>query len=410
MTKHLNVAELFAGVGGFRVGFERVSKSFFKTVYANQWEPSTKIQHAYNCYVHNFGESDSYQFHDNTDISIVATLLQENPRYIKDKINLLVGGFPCQDYSVATTKAKGIQGKKGVLWWEMAKIIKIKKPDYLLLENVDRLLMSPGKDQRGRDFLIMLSILNEYGYDVEWRVVNAAEYGFVQRRKRVFIFAYKRKSNIAKSINYEKKNFTVLTKELKIIKDAISEDPIDISQQTLQSISDNGTHHFYNYGNMRSGIIRSMKVSTDYSGPWTYLEDIVEKGRVDDEYYLSEDQMKRIFAAKDGGKKERIAKNGFRYFYSEGKMSHYDNIPKKPGRTMLTSEGTINRSTHIIKDKNGNYRFLLPTEAETLNGFEKNWTESIPFKNKRYFMMGNALVTDVVEQIGKSIRYFENKN
>ncbi len=406
MSNKIKVAELFAGVGGFRVGFERVSKSFFDTVYANQWEPSTKIQHAYDCYVSNFGETNSKQFHDNTDISIVNDLLEKNNKYIKDNIDLVVGGFPCQDYSVATTKAKGLQGKKGVLWWEIDRFIKSKNPNYLLLENVDRLLMSP-KIQRGRDFLIMLGVLNDHGYNVEWRVVNAAEYGFVQRRKRVFIFASKRNSKISKEVDLKSlKNKTVLTKNLKIIKTEATDD-FDITGRSIQDLSDSGTFHFFNYGYMVKGKIFTMKADALYEGQYKTLEDILEKN-VGNDFYLNKEQEDRIFGMKDGGKRERTTKDGFTYFYTEGKMSRHDNIQGRPARTMLTSEGTLNRSTHIIKEK-GRYRFITPIEAERLNGFDDEWTSSIPYKNKRYFTMGNALVTDVVESIGKAIKYYETK-
>jgi len=178
------VAELFAGVGGFRLGLERGG---WKTVWANQWEPATKVQYAADCYISHFPDQEKNPDF-NTDISVVTAKLEEDASVIPDH-TLLVGGFPCQDYSVATTQAKGMLGKKGVLWWEIEKIVQAKKPQYLLLENVDRLLVSPSK-QRGRDMAILLTCLKK-DYAVEWRVINAADYGFPQKRRRVFIFAVK---------------------------------------------------------------------------------------------------------------------------------------------------------------------------------------------------------------------------
>ena len=193
MNKQMNVInqtirtiELFAGVGGFRIGLEKAKRnnSEFKIVWSNQWEPSTKTQHASDVYCARFG----FENHCNEDIATVD--VSEIPDH-----DLLVGGFPCQDYSVASTlkNSHGLVGKKGVLWWEIHRIIRDKKenaPKYLLLENVDRLLKSPAS-QRGRDFAIILSSLNELGYAVEWRVINASEYGMPQRRRRIFIFATK---------------------------------------------------------------------------------------------------------------------------------------------------------------------------------------------------------------------------
>lgn len=186
------VCELFAGVGGFRIGLEKADSNW-ETVWANQWEPGKKSQHAFDCYVTHFGKKDNYI---NEDIASV------DKSTIPDH-NLLVGGFPCQDYSVARTGAKGIEGKKGVLWWQIRDILEEKQPKFVLLENVDRLLKSPS-NQRGRDFGVILACFNDLGYTVEWRVINAAEYGFAQRRRRTFIFACKNDTNYYKSIKNEK--------------------------------------------------------------------------------------------------------------------------------------------------------------------------------------------------------------
>ncbi len=149
----LRVAELFAGVGGFRLGLEKNNQ--YDIVWSNQWEPSTKMQHASMVYEKRCGGEN----HSNQDIATVE--VSEIPTH-----DVLVGGFPCQDYSVATTlhNSKGLIGKKGVLWWSIHKILKDKKnkPKYLFLENVDRLLKSPST-QRGRDFSVMLKSLEKLG-------------------------------------------------------------------------------------------------------------------------------------------------------------------------------------------------------------------------------------------------------
>ena len=205
MPNKIKVAELFAGVGGFRLGLEgwekksassgytKPIKSIYEIVWSNQWEPSTKTQHASLVYEKRFGKSG----HSNEDITTVdvATIPDHD---------LLVGGFPCQDYSVATTlkNSKGLIGKKGVLWWSIHKILgeKKKKPKYIFLENVDRLLISPSK-QRGRDFAIILKSLDDLGYAVEWRVINAADYGMPQRRKRIFILGYSKNTTLYKNLS-----------------------------------------------------------------------------------------------------------------------------------------------------------------------------------------------------------------
>src|SRR3990172_2866355 len=136
-TGKIKVVELFAGVGGFRLGLEKASNKY-KIIWSNQWEPATKSQHASNIYVKRFGKEN----HSNKDIAQV--LSSDIPDF-----DLLVGGFPCQDYSVARilSQAEGLKGKKGVLWWEIYRILneKKEKPQFLILENVDRLLKSPAK-------------------------------------------------------------------------------------------------------------------------------------------------------------------------------------------------------------------------------------------------------------------------
>ena len=185
MAKHIiKVVELFAGVGGFRIGLEGASDAY-ETIWNNQWEPSTQRQDASLVYQARFGRKG----HSNKDINTVAT--HDIPDH-----DLLVGGFPCQDYSVAATLSKsgGIEGKKGVLWWQIYRILNEKgdkRPQYIFFENVDRLLNSPAT-QRGRDFAIILSSLADLGYVVEWRVINAAEYGMPQRRRRTYIVGYQR--------------------------------------------------------------------------------------------------------------------------------------------------------------------------------------------------------------------------
>ena len=133
------ICELFAGVGGFRLGFDRLG-SGWETVWFSQWEPGARTQWAHGCYVHHFGDLPDLDgaYHTGEDISTV------DKSRLPDQ-TLLVGGFPCQDYSVAHTLAssKGIEGKKGVLWWQIRDILETKQPPFCLLENVDRLLRSP---------------------------------------------------------------------------------------------------------------------------------------------------------------------------------------------------------------------------------------------------------------------------
>ncbi|MEW6607450.1 MAG: DNA (cytosine-5-)-methyltransferase [bacterium] len=400
------VIELFAGVGGFRVGLNEVylsqdgktvEKDNFKFIWANQWEPSTKTQHAYECY--------KYRFNDNTISNEDITTV--NKKGIPDH-TLLVGGFPCQDYSVARSlsKEQGIQGKKGVLWWQINDILEIKRPPFVLLENVDRLIKSPST-QRGRDFGIMLRCFDDLGYAVEWRILNAADYGHAQRRRRIYIFAYHKSTKFYHRI-FEVKPKDILfqdglfAKTFPIINDDIFMKEINISKSNftdLVVVSNKFKFPFENSGFMIDGIIHTAKTHPAYIKPRP-LKDIIENRQVEMSYYLNDSKEK--FEYLKGSKRVPREKNGIKYTYSEGKMTFPEDL-SLPGRTMLTSEGTVNRSTHVIEDSTGRLRILTPIETERLNEFPDNWTNTGMPTKRRYFMMGNALVTGLVKKLGHHI-------
>lgn len=392
------VTELFAGVGGFRLGFEKAS-SEWEFVYANQWEPSRKSQWAYDCYINHYGESKN---HTNVDINKVDKSSIPNHE-------VLVGGFPCQDYSVARTQAKGIQGKKGVLWWEIYETLKEKEPSFLLLENVDRLLKSPS-NQRGRDLGIMLFGLHQLGYSVEWRVINAAEYGLPQKRRRIFIFGYKNDTNYNKKLK-EVSTIEILDKtgffrETFPIKKIDKYKEVNLSEYSdILTVSEEFKFQFENSGFMNyEGKIITAKTIPDYDGEYTFLRDVIETN-VSEEFYIDEETDLGNWKYMKGSKRiERTSKSGHEYVFSEGNMSFPDSIDK-PARTMLTSESSKNRSTHVIRDlETERLRLITPLEAERLNGFEDNWTdiEGIT-KSFRYFCMGNALMVGLVEIMARRL-------
>ena len=398
--------ELFAGVGGFRCGLNHVElkddkvveKGNWKFLWANQWEPATKSQEAYECYAKRFDE-DSVS---NVDI------FEVDKHNIPDH-TLLVGGFPCQDYSVAQTlsNSKGIEGKKGVLWWAIEQTLAIKQPPFVLLENVDRLLLSPAK-QRGRDFGIMLRSFYENGYDVQWRVINAGEYGLPQKRRRTYIFAYHKSTNYYKEMQKVKDRDVIFEKGLFIqqfpIKSeyqAISETSIS-EYKDLKDVSDNFKCQFYNAGVMTNGGIYTVKVKSDYNLIYP-LRNIREENPVDEKHFLNDKQIEKFAFLKGSKKIPRVKPNGEPYYYCEGSMPFPDNLDA-PARTMLTSESGVSRTTHVIEDfKTKNLRLLTPRECERINGFPDDWTNTGMSDKKRYFMMGNALVVGVIERIGQEI-------
>lgn len=405
----LTVVELFAGVGGFRVGlndiqsFDENDKAIenrnWKFVWANQFEPSTKIQPAYNCYCTRFGKEHT----SNTDIQEEVAHLDEDADYIPNH-SLLVGGFPCQDYSVARSLSgeKGIEGKKGVLFWSIAKILRVKKPPFVLLENVDRLLKSPSK-QRGRDFGIMLRTFNDEGYDVEWRVINAAEYGARQRRRRTFIFAWRKDTKYANTLSDIK------------IEDIIAKDglfarqfPINLfdtpirtydvtSYEDTVEMTEKFHANFENTGCMVNGQVVTFKTEPQFKEPIPLKNTLLHN--VDKKFYLNDKQKEKFEYLKGSKRITRTNAAGFTYNFSEGKIAYPENIDL-PSRTMLTSEGTVNRSSHVVADLDtGEKRIITPVEAERLQHFPDNWTNTGMTDRQRYFMMGNALVTFIINTL-----------
>jgi len=398
----LKVVELFAGVGGFRIGLE---KSGHTTVWANQWEPKIKAQHAYECYATHFKDN----FRDlNTDINEVDI------DKIVPKHDLLVGGFPCQDYSVATVQAQGIEGKKGVLWWSIEKILRKKRPKYVLLENVDRLLRSPTQ-QRGRDFGVILSCLHNLGYCVEWRVINAAEYGFPQKRRRTFFFAARKGTKWYK--NMEKKHLNTDF----IHRKGFFSDQFEVKEDesiTLnlhdeiknigdtQAISDNFSYHFLNSGFLFNTTLSTKKVEPFYNGKIGILFSCLDK-EVDDKYIVSDEAQLWKWKELKGAKKKPVKrKDGGVFYYSEGSMPFPEPI-NKPARTIITSEGgqTPSRFKHIIQDprRDNAFRTLTPDEVEKICGFPPGWTNTGMPERWRYFCMGNALVVGLIEKMGKTL-------
>lgn len=415
--KIIKVAELFAGVGGFRLGLEgwkgksatsnykKKWDSPFSVVWSNQWEPSTKIQHASMVYENRFSKEN----HSNVDISQVDVTKIPNH-------DILVGGFPCQDYSVATTlkNSKGLIGKKGVLWWSIHKILSNKKtkPKCLFLENVDRLLISPS-GQRGRDFAIILQSLNELGYAVEWKVINAADFGMPQRRKRIFILAFLRDTNIYRNIN-NSSHIDWILKEGVLAKAF----PMVLSETTstefklkgsIVSISENfnkngKTGIFKNSGIMIDGQITTIKTKPNYEGNYTVLKDIISHENIDDNLFINPNDYDKWLYLKGAKKELRTNLQGFEYNYSEGGMIFPDPLDK-PSRTIITGEGgsSPSRFKHVIQTPKG-LRRLSSIELERLNMFPDDHTklEGIS-ETKRAFFMGNALVVGVIEKIGRII-------
>lgn len=422
--KQIRVAELFAGVGGFRLGLERVSKDFV-TVFSSQWEPpgTPAKQFASRCYVERFGPEG----HSNEDIAKVLDEVERGERKLP-KINMVVGGFPCQDYSVAKplNQAAGLVGKKGVLWWQIHRLLRILKDkrqpaEWVFLENVDRLIKSPA-NQRGRDFAIMLASLCDLGYEVEWRVVNAADYGFPQRRRRVFIVARRRWDSrrlvngmrtvydsgvLARALQVQSENRLALEEPAQF---ELAGEIHEISSEFGRGVERTrfgiaGYACAFGSGASRTRLVWTYNPKPKYAGSAATLGSILERGAIKPEYFVSEESLSKWKTAKGAKSAARVHKaSGFVYHYSEGALPFPDPLDRS-ARTILTSEGgsTPSRSKHIIQVSDGRFRRLTPVELERLNGFPDNHTEIDMTPAQRAFCMGNALVVGLVTCIGTVI-------
>ena len=390
------ICELFAGVGGFRLGFERLGTGW-ETTWFSQWEPGARKQWAHDCYVSHFGECPDLngELHTGEDIASVN-------KYMVPDHTLLVGGFPCQDYSVAHTLAssRGIEGKKGVLWWQIRDMIIAKRPAFCLLENVDRLLKSPSK-QRGRDFGMILACLSELGYSAQWRVVNAAQYGAAQRRRRIFIFAYRVDTRYGSEMR-ELAPGEIISSQGLMAKAFPVTDMGDVYstmfEEDLVEVSDGFKFPFENAGCMHGNEIFTAKVTELEEDP--ILLGQILQADAPEKYYIPSDKLQKWAYLKGAKKIPRTSANGHEYMFSEGPVAFPDPW-NRPGRTMLTSESSLNRSTHVVSDPGtGMLRLLTPVEAERLQGFDDEWTNTGMPDRMRYFCMGNALVVPIVTRMG----------
>lgn len=421
MSEEITVAELFAGVGGFRLGldgyhseehpeFDMPASGPFKTIWANQWEPpGTKTrQFAARCYEARFGEGSVVV----EDINKVLDEVDEGKRDIPS-VRMVVGGFPCQDYSVARplSQAGGIEGKKGVLWWDIYRFLQIqisKSPDnakLCLFENVDRLLKSPAS-QRGRDFAIILSCLATLGYSVEWQVINSGAYGFPQRRKRIYIYAERNAD-----WNLEGRLFDgviacafPIARQENVFQVAVPGDPYEATMHFNEQRLKHSP--FRDRGVMVGNTALTCDVKEAYDGRLGCLGDVlVPDSEVPEEFFVPEEQLSRWEYLKGAKREKRVnKKTGFEYMYSEGSMA-YPDLTENPSRTILTGEGgtSPSRFKHIIRCEDGRMRRLVPDELDQLQCFPKGWTNTGMTDGHRAFCMGNALVTGIPYRIGREI-------
>jgi DNA (cytosine-5)-methyltransferase 1 len=280
------------------------------------------------------------------------------------------------------------------------------------------LLKSP-VSQRGRDFAIMLASLSDLGYVVEWRVINAADYGMPQRRKRVYIMAYKSDSDIGKEIKKLKSPVDWITNKgvmqeafpMQVNSTPSKPDKYFVIEGDLDEITNNTVDYTSKVRPFDTiGIMIDRKVYTDsataeeYKGKKQTLGSILEDEKdIPAEFFISKADLEKWVYLKGAKKEERTASSGHVYHYSEGPVTFPDALDRA-SRTIITGEGGkgASRFKHVVETPSGRLRRLIPVELERLNMFPDNHTVGAT-DAKRAFFMGNALVVGVVEKLGKSL-------
>lgn len=427
------VIELFAGVGGFHFGLEQVNQQrqaqglprAFDVVYANQWEPKGKHQHAARIYEAQFGMAAACR-----DLMQVLDDSAEMARIHALAPTMLMAGFPCQDYSVAKPSSEGIEGKKGVLWWGIHRMLQARiaagQPiQQVLLENVDRLISSPSACP-GRDFAIILASLQSLGYGVSWQVVNSGEYGFAQRRKRVFIVAVhnstaqfqRLKQAATGDLSGLLVNATPLAQALPVhLAHAVTSfelcGDVYAAQEGYQAAG--GKSQFANAGvciggRVFTGKVRAVELQdftafTGHAQPLTLGNVVTQSRDVPESFYITDVAIAQWEYAKGAKSVPRVSATGYAYNFSEGAMAFPDALDR-PSRTIITSEGgtSVSRTKHVVRDAGGRLRRLVPEELEALNGFPRGFTQLEGVNDiARAKLMGNALITGVVARIAAAM-------
>ena len=372
--------DLFAGIGGFRHGLQKVAteskgssdsesgasqhgQCAFNCAWSNEWD-----KYASQIYKKHYGECDT------RDIRTV------NTKDIPDH-DLLCAGFPCQSFSIAG-KRLGFEDTRGTMFFEIARIIRDIRPRYFLLENVKGLL----SHDEGKTFQTILGVLSDLGYEYQWQVLNSKNFGVPQNRERVFIVGHLRETS---------------RPEVLPIGESYS-----ISHQTKYA-EQAGRSRISSTIDARYGSLRN-------SGE-TYL------------HYIGGIKGKRDMWLKDNKQNSRNFSQGQRVYSSDGIASTIaGNAGGLGGKTglyaipVLTPDRMEKRQngrrfkndgdpafTLTSQDKHGVYdglsiRRLTPVECERLQGFPDNWTEGIS-DTQRYKCLGNAVTTLVIAEIGRKL-------
>lgn len=369
-TNRLTAIELFAGIGGFRLGLENAN---IETVWANDInELCCKV------YKSNFGK-DSIVLGDINEISI-----SDIPNH-----NILTAGFPCQPFSSAGKKLGVRDRVRGTLFERIVEIIDAKKPKYFFLENVKRLLTM----ENGYHFRVILNALSELDYLIEWRIISPISFGIPQNRDRIFIFGTKLNSPDITSHLLENTS-VFLTKEDLINLDNIS---ILMEKYMLPLSTSTGTNCNWGIAYKNQMLTQNLSSLSDIK-PRKQLKHILQdEAIVDTQFDFTNDTLERIKQSKSVNRYCQ----GVEILYNQegGSRLGYTIF----GINGIASTLTASTSRHYERYKIGEkFRRLTNVEYARLMGFPDDWCREAKIYNQ-YALFGNAIVPACVEWVCKRI-------
>ena len=372
--------ELFAGIGGFRLGLE---KSSHEAVWANEW--LEKPASIYEC---NFKEKP-----DGRDIRTI------DPATIPHH-DLLTGGFPCATFSVAG-KRTGFSSEdtRGSLFFEICRFLRINRTPYFLLENVKGLLNHDG----GRTFQIILISLDELGYDIQWQLCNSKNYGVPQSRERIFIVGNLRGKPRPKVFPLRETNPTYGGDEQEEQEGAESVETVQWRRNHLREFADKKTCHTLT-ANMGTGgnnvpLVRKRKTAEDKDTPFIQP--------TEDGFLLKE-------ATKKGYSQEACVGDGVNSVVVRAVITPDRTHKRQNGRRF--KEHNEPAFTLGAQDRHGvqvgsGIRKLTPVECERLQGLPDDFTKyyadgKLVSNSERYERCGRTVTTSVIEAIGRGLHEF----
>ncbi|WP_071191116.1 DNA (cytosine-5-)-methyltransferase [Trichormus sp. NMC-1] len=370
LTNRLTAIELFAGIGGFRLGLENAN---IETVWANDInELCCKV------YKSNFGK-DAIVLGDINEISI-----SDIPNH-----NILTAGFPCQPFSSAGKKLGVRDRVRGTLFERIVEIIDAKKPKYFFLENVKRLLTM----ENGYHFRVILNALSELDYLIEWRIISPISFGIPQNRDRILIFGTKLNST---DINYHllENTSVFLTKD-----DLIDLENIEILiEKELSPITANkGKNYHWGIAYKNKMFTQNLSPLSDIK-PRKKLKHILQdEAIVDTQFDFTNDTLERIKQSKSVNRYCQ----GVEILYNQegGSRLGYTIF----GINGIASTLTASTSRHYERYKIGEkFRRLTNVEYARLMGFPDDWCREAKIYNQ-YALFGNAIVPACVEWVCKRI-------